>query len=138
MQREVACRLPCRPAPSPGRARIAGRRRRVIGRGRRTEQLREDRLQRVGPDLIALQRRVQLVARSSCRRTASVRVGELVVDVQEADLLAVGELREIGVDASIAGITAMLSLRGKIAVRMIVASGAFCRQTSTIARRARA
>ena len=34
---------------------------------------------------------------------------------------------------SISGITAMLSLRGKIAVRMIVASGALRRQTSRIA-----
>ena len=50
-------------------ARITRRRRRLIRRRRRAEQLREDRLQRVGPDLIALHRRMQVVAPSS-RRTA--------------------------------------------------------------------
>ena len=44
-----------------GCARIASRRRRVVFFSGRTQQLGEDRLQRVGPDLIALERRMQLI-----------------------------------------------------------------------------
>src|SRR5204863_9204062 len=46
------------PSSLPSSARIAGRRRRVIGRGRRPEQPGEDRLQAVRPDLVALDGRV--------------------------------------------------------------------------------
>src|SRR5690349_10284398 len=46
---------------SVGGAGVARRRRRLVSRGRWTEELSEDRLQRIGPDLIAPQRRMQFV-----------------------------------------------------------------------------
>ena len=124
--RRGRCRRCCRRACRG--ARIAGRRRRVIGGRGRAEQFGEDRLQRVGPDLIALERRVQLVARSSCRRTACRPLS--------ASLSLMFRKRIVLPSASVARFALMpVDLRhdGHVvvaredAVRMIVASGAFWR-----------
>src|SRR5215510_8166331 len=65
---------------------VAGWRRGVVGLRGRAEQLGEDRLQRVGPDLIPGDRRMQLVARvHHAVEQAAVAVGQPVVDVQETN-----------------------------------------------------
>ena len=64
----------------------------MIGRCRGAEELGEDRLQGVGPHLIALEGRVQLVGVHHAVEELAVLVRELVVDVEEADAGAVGEL----------------------------------------------
>ena len=82
---------------------------------------------RIRPDLIALERGMQLVAgviMPSNSLPSAIR--QLVVDVQIADLLAVGETgQDCALILLIVGITAMLSLRGKMPVRMIVGVGRF-------------
>src|SRR5215467_5218400 len=62
------------------RAGVArGRRRMILLRGR-AEQLLEDRLQRVGPDLICLRRGMKFVRIHHAVEQLSVFIGELIVD----------------------------------------------------------
>src|SRR5262245_44299890 len=84
---------------TPG-ARIASGRWSLVYRSGRTQDLREDRLQPVRPDLIALQCRVQPVAlvHQAVEETA-VGVGEPIVDVEEPDRRAVGEASQVRVHA---------------------------------------
>jgi hypothetical protein len=71
----------------------------VVGRGRWSEQFREDRLERIGPDLIALQGRMQLVAVvHHAVEEPAVLVSESIVDVEEPHGPSIGQPREIVVD----------------------------------------
>src|SRR5262245_18847549 len=84
---------------SPDRARIARRRRREIRRRGRAKQFAEDRLQRVRPDLIALERGMQYVSFvEDAVDERSTRISQTIVDVEESDALAVGERREPLID----------------------------------------
>src|SRR5271157_1481160 len=85
--------------PSPPRAGIPGRRRSVVFPGGRPEQLRKHRLQRIGPNLITLQRRMQLVALvHHAVEQFAVAVCQPVVDIEEPDPLSVRQLRQVAVD----------------------------------------
>jgi hypothetical protein len=76
---------------------IAGRRRGLVDRCGRSKDFREDRLQTVGPDLIAPDRRMQPVHRHSVEEPA-VGIRQLVVDVEVAHLPAIGERRDVPID----------------------------------------
>src|SRR4051812_20657879 len=78
--------------------RIARRWRRMIRFCPRAEQLRQQWPQAVGPDLVTLEGRMQLVDRHPVEERA-VGARQSVVDVQVEDRLSVGELRESVVDA---------------------------------------
>src|SRR5262249_11488941 len=84
-----------------GGARIARRRRRQVGCRGRAEQLTEDWLQRVRPELIALERRMQVVALvQHALYGLAVGIGQTIVDVEEAHAPAVGERSQLRVDPS--------------------------------------
>lgn len=75
-----------------GRARVAGRRRSVIFFRGRAEEFGEDGLQRIGPDLVALEGGMQFVRIHHAVEEFAVAIREFVVDVEEADFIAIGEL----------------------------------------------
>src|SRR3569833_140104 len=74
-----------------GRAGIAGRRRRGVSRGGRTEPLRQHRFERIGPDLVALDGQVQLIGVGHAVMELAAGIGQLAVDVDIADPAAVRE-----------------------------------------------
>src|SRR5262245_6188497 len=80
------------------RTGIAGGRGSVVCFRRRAEDFREDGFQAVGPDLVTLQSRVQLVLRHVLEKLP-VFVGEFVVYVEETNLLSIRHLRQAVVDA---------------------------------------
>ena len=80
-------------------AGIAGRRRRVVLLRGRAEQLGEDGLQGIRPDLVALERGMQLVAIvHHAVEQLAIPIRQFVVDVQIPDPLAVGKFGQIVVD----------------------------------------
>src|ERR1019366_4447943 len=86
-------------SPSARCARIASSRWGVIHGSARTEQLREDRLQCICPNLIRLHGGMEPVLRiHHSVEQSPIAAGEFVVDVQIADLPAIGEPEHIGVD----------------------------------------
>src|SRR5829696_4859881 len=80
------------------RARIARWRRCVIRLRWWPEDFGEDRFQAIGPDLIALQTRMQFVFRYTVKKF-SVLVRQFVVHVEVTNLFSVRDLREVVVDA---------------------------------------
>ncbi|HEX9365523.1 MAG TPA: hypothetical protein VF921_02790 [Vicinamibacterales bacterium] len=70
----------------------------MIGRRGRAKDLGENRLERIGPRLVARKGGVQLVGVHHAVEQPSVLVGELVVHIDVAHPRAVGEPGEVGVD----------------------------------------
>src|SRR5262245_65635845 len=85
-------------ALSPARARITRRRRRLIRRCTRTEQLGQNWLERIGPHLVTFDTQVQLVDSHALEEFA-VTIGQLVIDVEIADRATVSETCDVLVDA---------------------------------------
>src|SRR6266571_782224 len=73
-------------------------RRRVVFLPGRSEQFGEYGLEGIGPDLIALESGMEAVGIHHAGEEPAIFVRELVIDVDEADLPAVAQFRDVLVD----------------------------------------